>query len=124
MPVPGKPVWTWPSVVAVDAGAMQIQLGEGTNLRFAEAVLQAQRTMGRAWKLARARSIAKTIVEEGARKGLFGGESERYGACRGARGDCAVFGRATAVGKQKRPASEGRPYETARTVLESILAIS
>ena len=27
-------------MVAVDAGPMQIQLGEGTNLRFVEAVLQ------------------------------------------------------------------------------------
>ena len=25
----GKAVWTWPSVVAVDAGSMQIQLCEG-----------------------------------------------------------------------------------------------
>ena len=75
-------------MVAVDAGAMQIQLGEGTNLRFAEAVLRAQRTMGRAWKLATARSIAKTVVEDGARKGLFDGEPERYGACRGRQSFC------------------------------------
>jgi hypothetical protein len=33
----GKPVWTWPSVVAVDAGPMQIQLAEGTVLRCPEA---------------------------------------------------------------------------------------
>ena len=36
----GKPVWTWPSVIAVDAGPMQIQLGEGRVWRCAEAVLQ------------------------------------------------------------------------------------
>ena len=74
-------------MVAVDAGPMQIQLGEG-NLRFAEAVLEAQGIMGRAWKLATAKSIAKIVVEEGARKGLFGGEPDRYGACRGARNFC------------------------------------
>ena len=34
----GKPVWTWPSVIAVDAGPMQIQLGEGRVWRCAEAV--------------------------------------------------------------------------------------
>src|SRR6516162_6668345 len=34
----GKPVWTWPSVVAVDAGPMQIQLGEGRVWRCANAV--------------------------------------------------------------------------------------
>ena len=36
----GKPVWTWPSVIAVDAGPMQIQLGEGRVWRCAETVLQ------------------------------------------------------------------------------------
>jgi len=30
----GKPVWTWPSVIAVDAGPMQIQLGAGRKDRF------------------------------------------------------------------------------------------
>jgi len=37
-------------VVAVDAGPMQIQLGEG-NLRFAKAVLEAQGIMGRALEI-------------------------------------------------------------------------
>jgi hypothetical protein len=36
----GKAVWTWPSVVAVDAGSMQIQLWEGAVLSGAETVLQ------------------------------------------------------------------------------------
>ena len=45
----GKPVWTWPSVVAVDAGAMQIQLGEGRVLRCAEAVLEG--TSRDSWRL-------------------------------------------------------------------------
>jgi hypothetical protein len=31
----GKAVWTWPSVVAVDAGPMQIQLWEGAALAVA-----------------------------------------------------------------------------------------
>ena len=36
----GKAVWMWPPVVAVDAGAMQIQLCEGAVLSRAETVLQ------------------------------------------------------------------------------------
>src|ERR1700721_4617039 len=36
----GKAVWTWPPVVAVDAGAMQIQSWEGAALSGAETVLQ------------------------------------------------------------------------------------
>ncbi len=36
----GKAVWTWPPVVAVDAGAMQIQSWEGAALGRAETVLQ------------------------------------------------------------------------------------
>ena len=36
----GKAVWTWPPVVAVDAGAMQIQWWEEAVLRRAETVLQ------------------------------------------------------------------------------------
>ena len=36
----GKAVWTWPSVVAVDAGSMQIQWWEGAVLSGAENVLQ------------------------------------------------------------------------------------
>ena len=36
----GKAVWTWPPVVAVDAGAMQIQWWEGAALSRAETVLQ------------------------------------------------------------------------------------
>jgi hypothetical protein len=36
----GKAVWTWPPVVAVDAGAMQIQSWEGATLSRAETVLQ------------------------------------------------------------------------------------
>jgi len=36
----GKAVWTWPPVVAVDAGAMQIQSWEGGAVSRAETVLQ------------------------------------------------------------------------------------
>ena len=36
----GKAVWTWPPVVAVDAGPMQIQWWEGAALSRAETVLQ------------------------------------------------------------------------------------
>jgi hypothetical protein len=36
----GKAVWTWPPVVAVDAGPMQIQWWEGAALGRAETVLQ------------------------------------------------------------------------------------
>jgi hypothetical protein len=35
----GTAVWTWPPVIAVDAGTMQIQLREGVSLRCAETVL-------------------------------------------------------------------------------------
>jgi len=36
----GKAVWTWPLVVAVDAGPMQIQSWEGAALSRVEGVLQ------------------------------------------------------------------------------------
>ena len=36
----GKAVWTWPPVVAVDAGAMQIQSWEGAVLTCAETMVQ------------------------------------------------------------------------------------
>ena len=36
----GKAVWTWPPVVAVDAGAMHIQSWEGAALSGAETVLE------------------------------------------------------------------------------------
>jgi hypothetical protein len=36
----GKAVWTWPPVVGVDAGSMQIQSWEGGALSCAETVLQ------------------------------------------------------------------------------------
>jgi len=35
----GKAVWTWPPVIAADAGTMQIQLWEETVLRCATAAL-------------------------------------------------------------------------------------
>jgi len=38
--VSGKAVWTWPAVVAVDAGPMQIQWWEGAAVSLAETVLQ------------------------------------------------------------------------------------
>ena len=53
-------VWTWPSVVAVDAGSMQIQSWEGTALSRAETVLQGTThgTVRGNWL--RRKSIAKT----------------------------------------------------------------
>jgi hypothetical protein len=36
----GKAVWTWPPVVAVDAGPMQIQWWEGAAVSLAETALQ------------------------------------------------------------------------------------
>jgi len=42
----GKAVWTWPPVVEVDAGPMQIQSWEGTALSRAETVLQGARRIG------------------------------------------------------------------------------
>ena len=74
----GKAVWTWPSVVAADAGPMQIQLREGVHLRCAEGVLQGtthDTALPESW-LGR-KSIAKTVVEEDARKDLWGSETEK-----------------------------------------------
>ena len=85
----GKPVWTWPSVIAVDAGPMQIQLGEGRVWRCAEAVLQCtirDTSCQRNWL--RCKSVAKTIVVGAGRKDRFGGEPERYGACLGTQSFC------------------------------------
>ncbi len=77
----GTAVWTWPPVVAADAGAMQIQWCEGAALSRAETVLQGttQDTV-RAEIWLRRKSMAKTVVEEGGRRDRFDGEAERCGA--------------------------------------------
>ena len=74
----GKPVWTWPSVGAADAGPMQIQWREEVRLRCAETVLSGAThdTADPEDRLGR-ESIAKSVVEKGARKNLFGSETER-----------------------------------------------
>jgi len=76
----GKAVRTWPSVVAVDAGPMQIQLWEGAALGRGETVLQGTtRDTVHAENWLRRKSIAKTVVEEGGRRDRFDGEAERCG---------------------------------------------
>ena len=61
----GKVVWTWPSVVAADAGAMQIQLGKERGLRGVEAALRSMAlrtaTARAAWSQ---KSVAKLVVAE------------------------------------------------------------
>jgi hypothetical protein len=61
----GKAVWTWPPVIAVDAGSMEIQWTEGVSLRCADAVLRSMAlhtaTARAAW---RQKSVAKMVVEE------------------------------------------------------------
>jgi hypothetical protein len=74
----GKAVWTWPPVGAVDAGPMQIQLREGVSLRCAETVLSgATHDTARPENWLRGKSIARAVVEEGARRDLFGSETEK-----------------------------------------------
>jgi hypothetical protein len=72
----GKAVWTWPPVGATDAGAMQIQLKDGVSLRCAETVLSgATHDTARSENWLAGKSIAQAVVEEGARKDLFGSET-------------------------------------------------
>jgi hypothetical protein len=72
----GKAVWTWPPVGATDAGAMQIQLKERVSLRCAETVLSgATHNTARSENWLSGKSIAQAVVEEGARKDLFGSET-------------------------------------------------
>jgi hypothetical protein len=74
----GKAVWTWPPVIAVDAGTMQIQLREGVSLRCAETVLSgATHDTARAENWLGGKNIAQGVVEEGAKKDLFGSETEK-----------------------------------------------
>ena len=61
----GKAVWTWPRVVAADAGPMQIQLGKGRGLRCSEAALRSMALRGDTAKAAWSqKSVAKMVVEE------------------------------------------------------------
>jgi hypothetical protein len=65
-------------VGAVDAGPMQIQLREGVSLRCAETVLSgASHDTARPEHWLGGESIAQAVVEEGARKDLFGSETEK-----------------------------------------------
>ena len=74
----GKAVWTWPSVGAVDAGPMQIQLREGVSLTRAKTGLSGathDTTRPENWQ--GGKSIAQAVVEEGAKKNLFDSETEK-----------------------------------------------
>ena len=74
----GKAVWTWPSVGAVDAGPMQIQLREGVSLTRAKTGLSgATHDTTRPENWPGGKSIAQAVVEEGAKKNLFGSETEK-----------------------------------------------
>ena len=74
----GKAVWTWPPVGAVDAGPKQIQLREGVSLRRAETVRSGgTHDTARSENWLAGKSIAQAVVEEGARKDLFGNETEK-----------------------------------------------
>jgi hypothetical protein len=74
----GKAVWTWPPVGAADAGPMQIQLREGVSLRCAETVRSgATHHTTRPENWLGGKSIAQAVVEKGARKDLFGSETEK-----------------------------------------------
>jgi hypothetical protein len=63
----GKAVWTWPLVVAVDAGPMQIQSWEGAVLRRVETVLQGTRhdtlgtEIGHGEKVSRSKKLKEEI---------------------------------------------------------------
>ncbi len=75
----GKAVWTWPSVGAVDAGPMQIQLREGVSLTRAKTGLSGathDTTRPENWR--GGKSIAQAVVEEDAKKDLFGSETEKH----------------------------------------------
>ena len=65
-------------MIAVDAGTMQIQLREGVSLRCAETVLSgATHDTARPENWLGGEHIAPAVVEEGARKDLFGSETEK-----------------------------------------------
>jgi hypothetical protein len=74
----GKAVWTWPPVGAAEAGPMQIQLREEVSFRCAETVRSgAPHDTARPENWLGGKSIAQAVVEEGGRKDLFGGETEK-----------------------------------------------
>jgi hypothetical protein len=74
----GKAVWTWPPVSATDAGLMQIPLREGVSLRCAETVLSgATHDTAHRESCLGGKSIAEAVVEEVAKKDLFGSETEK-----------------------------------------------
>ncbi len=63
---------------AVDAGTMQIQLREGVSLGCAEAVLSgATHDTAHPENWLAGKSPAQAVVEEGARKDVFGSETEK-----------------------------------------------
>ena len=65
-------------MIAVGAGTMQIQLREGVSLRCAETVLSgATHDTARPENWLGGENIAPAVVEEGARKDLFGSETEK-----------------------------------------------
>jgi hypothetical protein len=65
-------------VAAADAGPMQIQLREGVSLRCAETMLSgAIHDTARSEHWLGGKSIAEAVVEEGAKKDLFGSKTEK-----------------------------------------------
>jgi hypothetical protein len=61
----GKAVWTWPSVVAADAGAMQIQLEEGERSEvYRGCAAEHGPSQRQAKRWLEQESMANTVVEE------------------------------------------------------------
>jgi hypothetical protein len=74
----GKAVSTLAARGCGGRGPMQIQLREGVSLGCAEAVLSgATHDTARPENWLRGKSIAQAVVEEGAKKDLFGSETEK-----------------------------------------------
>jgi len=64
-------------VVAVDAGPMQIQLGEGTNLRFVEAVLQGTTHHGARLEIGYGEKVSRRLSLKRVQEKVFLAESQR-----------------------------------------------
>ena len=74
-------VWTWPPVIAADAGryANSIVGKSGVEVRGdGGSESQTRHHALRSWLLRK--SISKSVVEEAERRNLFGGEAEKSGA--------------------------------------------
>ena len=76
----GKAVWTWPHVIAVDSDLCKFKAGRSDVKPCRDCAAGHDTMTPCARKLATAKSIAETVVEEGGRRDRFDGEAERYGA--------------------------------------------